>query len=389
MSVKGDYYEILGVSRTASLDEVKKAYREMALKFHPDRVPAEEKKAAEEKFKGISEAYAVLSDSSKRELYDQYGHSGIDQKYAQEDIFKGADFSSIFREMGGGGFGGGGSIFDELFGEMGFDASGSGRSRSSGGSRRRGRDLQIAVEITLEEAATGVERIITVPRYEPCSTCSGSGAKPGTKRTVCPQCRGQGKTVVSNGFFQLAQTCSRCGGEGSLIGAPCPDCHGEGRVKVTKKIKVKVPAGVDNGSQLRVRGEGESGVNSRGDLYVAIELREHATFQRHNNDIATTISISLSKAILGAEVDVPALEGRLTMKIPAGTQSGKTFRLKGKGIPDLHSREPGDELVKVDIEIPTRLSSQQRQLIEEFARLSGEDLSSRESFTDKLKKPFR
>jgi molecular chaperone DnaJ len=388
MSVKGDYYEILGVSKTASIEEIKKAYREMALKFHPDRVPAEQKKSAEEKFKGISEAYAVLSDSPKRDLYDQYGHSGIDQKYAQEDIFKGADFSSIFREMGGGGFGGGGSIFEELFGDMGFDISGSRQSRSQN-SRRRGRDLQIAIDISLEEAATGVERIITVPRYETCTACSGSGAKPGTKKSVCPQCKGQGRTVVSNGFFQMAQTCSRCGGEGSIITAACPECRGEGRVKITKKIQVKIPAGVDNGSQLRVRSEGEAGTSSRGDLYVVIEVREHGIFQRHHNDIATSVNISLAKAVLGGEVEVPALDGKLTMKIPAGTQCGKTFRLKGKGLPDLHSREIGDELVKVDIEIPSRLTVQQRQLIEEFARLSGEDLRSKESFTDKFKKTFR
>lgn len=387
MSVKGDYYEILGVSKSASLDEIKKAYREMALKFHPDRVPAEEKKAAEEKFKGISEAYAVLSDSSKRDLYNQYGHSGIDQKYAQEDIFKGADFSSIFREMGGGS-GGAGSIFEELFGDMGFDISGSRQTRSQS-ARRRGRDLQIAIEISLEEAAQGVERIITVPRYETCATCSGSGAKPGSKRTVCSQCKGSGKTVVSNGFFQMAQTCSRCSGEGSIVGTACLDCRGEGRVKVTKKIKVKIPTGVDNGSQLRVRAEGEAGLNSRGDLYVVVEVREHAIFQRHNNDIATSVQISLAKAILGGEVEVPALDGKLTMKIPAGTQCGKTFRLHGKGMPDLHSRDTGDELVKVDIEIPIRLTAQQRQLIEEFARLSGENLGSKESLTDKFKKSFR
>ncbi len=387
MSVKGDYYQILGVSKTASLDEIKKAYREMALKYHPDRVAPEQKKEAEDKFKGISEAYAVLSDSSKRDLYDQYGHAGIDQKYAQEDIFRGADFSSIFREMGGG-YGGGASIFEELFGDLGFDIGGGRQSRGQS-ARRRGRDLQIAIEISLEEAAQGVERIITVPRYETCSSCSGSGARVGTKRSVCPQCKGAGKTVVSNGFFQLAQTCSRCGGEGSTIGSPCPDCRGEGRVKVTKKIKVKIPAGVDNGSQLRVRGEGEAGINSRGDLYVVIEVREHDVFQRHNNDIATSVNISLAKAVLGGEVQVPTLGGRLTMKIPAGTQCGKTFRLKGKGIPDLHSREVGDELVKVEVDIPVRLSSQQRQLIEEFARLNGEDLKSKESFTDKIKKPFR
>jgi molecular chaperone DnaJ len=183
--------------------------------------------------------------------------------------------------------------------------------------------------------------------------------------------------VVSNGFFQMAQTCSRCGGEGSVISSPCPECRGEGRVRVTKKIKVKIPAGVDNGSQLRVRGEGEAGVNSRGDLYVAIELREHAVFTRHNNDIATSIHISMSKAVLGAEVEVPALDGKLTMKIPAGTQCGRTFRIKGKGLPDLHSRDIGDELVRVEIEIPSRLSAQQRQLIEEFARLNGEDLRAK------------
>jgi len=288
----------------------------------------------------------------------------------------------------GGGSGGGGSIFEELFGDLGFDVSGSRQARPSG-SRRRGRDLQIAIEISLEEASQGVEKIITVPRYETCPTCSGSGAKPGTKRTVCSQCKGQGKTVVSNGFFQLAQTCSRCGGEGSIVGSPCPDCRGEGRVKVTKKIKVKIPAGVDNSSQLRVRSEGEAGLNSRGDLYVVIEVREHDIFQRHHNDIATAVTISLAKAILGGEVEVPALDGKLMMKIPAGTQCGKTFRLKGKGMPDLHSRDIGDELVRVDIEIPAKLTAQQRQLIEEFARLNGENLGNRESFTDKFKKSFR
>ena len=386
MSTKRDYYEILGVQKTANLDEVKKAYRELALKFHPDRVPSEQKKEAESRFKEISEAYAVISDEQKRSLYDNYGHSGIDQKYAQEDIFRGADFSSIFREMGGSG--GSGSIFEEIFGDMGFDVFG-GRQTRSQSSRRRGRDLQIAVDISLEEAAQGVEKIITVPRYETCSSCSGSGARSGTKRTTCPQCRGQGKTVVSNGFFQLAQTCSRCGGEGSIIGSPCPDCRGEGRVKVTKKIKVKIPAGVDNGSQLRVRAEGEAGVNSRGDLYVVIEVREHDVFQRHNNDLVTSVNISLAKAVLGGEVEVPALEGKLTMKIPAGTQCGKTFRLKGKGMPDLHSGDIGDELVRIDIEVPTKLTSSQRQLIEEFARLSGENLGPKESFTDKFRKPFR
>lgn len=384
MSSKRDYYEILGIKKNATLDETKKAYRELALRYHPDRVPHEQKKEAEEKFKEISEAYAVLSDSQKRALYDQYGHSGIDQKYAYEDIFKGADFSSIFQDLGDYGVGGG--LFDEIFSDLGFDIFGGKRSR--GGSRRRGRDLQISADISLEEVATGAEKTITVPRYEVCSTCSGSGAKPGTKKTTCTQCKGSGRTVVSSGFFQLAQTCPRCRGEGSIIQAPCPDCRGEGKVKVTRKIKVKIPAGVDNGSNLRIRGEGESGSSGSGDLYVAIEVRQHPVFERHNNDILTEISISLSKAVLGAGVEVPTLNGKVSMKIPPGTQSGRIFRLKEKGIPDLHARGIGDELVRVNVEIPLRLSPQQRKLIEEFAKVSGEDID-KDSFTDKIKKAFR
>lgn len=385
MATKRDYYEILGVKKNATLDEIKKAYRELALRFHPDRVPHEQKKEAEEKFKEISEAYAVLSDSGKRALYDQYGHAGIDQKYAYEDIFKGADFSSIFQDLGDFGFGGG--MFDEIFSDLGFNIFGS-RSTRGSSSRRRGRDLQISVDITLEEVASGIEKTITIPRYEICPTCSGSGAKPGTKKITCPQCKGSGRTVVSSGFFQLAQTCSRCGGEGVMIQTPCSDCRAEGRVKVTHKIKVKVPAGVDMGSNLRVRGEGEAGTQGRGDLYVIIEVKPHSIFQRHNNDLLTEITVSLSKAILGSEVEVPTLNGKVSMKIPAGTQSGRIFRLKEKGIPDLHGRGIGDELIRVNVEIPQRLTSEQRKLIEEFAKLSGEDVN-KESFTDKIKKTFR
>lgn len=373
-STKRDYYEILGVKKSASLEEIKKAYRELALRYHPDRVPQEQKKEAEEKFKEISEAYAVLSDAQKRALYDQYGHSGIDQKYAYEDIFKGADFNSVFQGMGDYGMGGG--VFDEIFSDLGFDIFGS-RGRRSGGRQRRGRDLEISIGITLEEAANGTEKTINVPRYEICPTCGGSGAKPGSKKTTCPQCRGQGRTVASNGFFQIAQTCSRCGGEGSIIQNPCPDCRGEGRSKVTRKIKVKIPAGVDNGSHLRVRGEGEAGLAGRGDLYVIIEVRPHNIFERHDNDILTEVTISLTKAVLGSEIEVPTLNGHVMMKIPAGTQSGKIFRLKEKGIPDLHGRGSGDELVRVNVEIPTRLNAEQRRLIEEFAKVSGEDLNKK------------
>ena len=384
-TTKRDYYEILGIKKNATLDEIKKAYRELALRYHPDRVPSEQKKEAEEKFKEISEAYAILSDSQKRALYDQYGHAGIDQRYAYEDIFKGADFSSVFEGLGD--FGLGGGIFDEIFSDLGFDIFGSRARRSS--RQRRGRDLEIAVAITLEEAATGTEKTINVPRYEVCLTCGGSGAKPGTKKVSCPQCRGSGRIVVSSGFFQLAQTCSRCGGEGTIIQTPCPDCRGEGRAKVTRKIKVKIPAGVDTGSHLRIRGEGEAGMAGRGDLYVILEVEAHPVFQRHNNDILTEITISLSKAILGAEIEVPTLNGKVKMKITAGTQSGRIFRLKGKGIPDLHGRGCGDELARVTVEIPKSLTPQQRRLIEEFARISGEDLTSKDSFTDKIKKAFK
>ncbi|MBI4706526.1 MAG: molecular chaperone DnaJ [Candidatus Omnitrophica bacterium] len=385
-STKRDYYEILGVKKSASLDEIRKAYREMALRFHPDRVPHEQKKEAEEKFKEVSEAYAILSDSQKRALYDQYGHSGIDQKYAYEDIFKGADFSSVFEGMGDYGVGGG--LFEEIFSDLGFDIFGS-RGRRGQASGKRGHDLEIALTITLEEAVSGVEKTINVPRYETCSTCSGSGAKPGTKKTVCSQCKGSGQVVMSNGFFRVAQTCPRCRGEGESIQTPCPDCHGEGRTKVSRHIKVKVPPGVDTGSHLRIRGEGEAGRGGKGDLYVIIEVEPHNVFQRHNNDLYTQVNVSLTRAILGAEVSVPTIDGHVSMKIPAGTQSGKIFRLHDKGVPDVHNpAQKGDELVKVDVEIPKSLNAEQRRLIEEFARISGES-SGKTSFGDKIKKAFK
>ncbi len=376
-NTKRDYYEILGVSKTATVDEIKKAYRGLAMKYHPDRVPQEQKKEAEEKFKEISEAYAVLSDTQKRALYDQYGHSGVDQRYTTEDIFKGADFSSVFSGMGGAG-----SFFEDLFGDMGFDIFGAG----GGGGRqrqRRGRDLEITTRITLKEAHDGVERTISVPRHETCPTCSGSGAKPGTKKATCPECKGSGRIIVSSGFFQLAQTCPRCRGEGSIIQTPCPQCSGEGRVRVTRNIKVKIPPGVDTGSHLRVRGEGEAGTAGRGDLYVLIEVEPDPVFTRDGDNLITGITISMSKAVLGGMAKVPVLDGQVDMRIPAGTQSGRIFRLKEKGMPDIHGRGTGDELVKVDVEIPARLNAEQRRLMEEFARASGETTDG-----DKKKKGF-
>ncbi len=386
MSTKKDYYEILGVQKNATLDEIKKSYRQLALQFHPDRVPHEQKKEAEEKFKEISEAYAVLSDTQKRALYDQYGHSGIDQKYAYEDIFKGADFGSVFQGMGD--FGLGGGIFEDIFSDLGFDFFGRSSGRGGSNRQRRGRDLEIAVSITLEEAAKGVEKTITVPRYETCPTCSGSGAKPGSKLSTCSACKGQGKTVASNGIFQFVQTCQSCGGEGKIIQTPCPDCRGEGRGKVTRKIEVKIPAGVDRGSTLRVRGEGESGAAGRGDLYVVIEVKPHQFFRREHNDLLIEETVSLPKAILGGEIEVPTIDGHAKMKIPAGTQSGQIFRLKEKGMPDLRGRSQGDQLVRVIVKIPDRLNGEQRRLIEEFARVSGDD-TDKTSFTEKIKKAFK
>jgi len=384
MPTKRDYYEVLGVNKGAGVDQIKKAYRELAMRHHPDRVPHEQKKEAEEKFKEISEAYAVLSDPQKRSLYDQHGHSGIDQKYAYEDIFRGADFSSVFG--GGGGEGGGGGIFDEIFGDLGFDIFG---SRTRSGRNRRGRDLEIAVSITLEEAARGLEKTITVPRYEPCSTCSGTGAKPGSKKVNCAQCGGSGKVVMSSGFFQMTQTCPRCHGEGHIVSNPCLDCKGEGRTRVTRNIKVKIPAGVDNGSTLRIKGEGEAGTAGRGDLFVVTEVSSHPVFERHEDNLLTEVNISVSKSVLGGEVEVPTLEGKVKMKIPAGTLSGKVFRLKDKGMPDLHGRGTGDELVRVSIDIPARLNNEQRRAMEDFARASGESGPDKDGFTEKIKKAFQ
>jgi len=366
MPTKPDYYEVLGVQRNATLEDIKKAFRELALKYHPDRVPAEQKKAAEEKFKEISEAYAVLSDSQKRALFDQYGHSGIDQKYAQEDIFRGADFGSIFENMPDSGLGGG--FFDQLFGDLGLDIFGT-RSR---GRSRRGRDLQVTVEIGLEEAANGTEKSISVPRHEVCPTCGGTGAQPGTSKVTCPQCKGRGQILTSRGVIRMAQTCPRCGGAGTIIEKPCQTCGGQGRVQATRNLKVKIPPGVDTGSQLKIRGEGEAGTAAKGDLYILIEVRPHPIFRRQNGDILTEIAVSLSKAILGGEAEVPTLKGKVKIKIPPGTQSNSTFRLKGNGILDMNTRTRGDELVKVNVEIPSRLTDEQRRIIEEFARASGE-----------------
>ncbi|MFH0771021.1 MAG: molecular chaperone DnaJ [Candidatus Omnitrophota bacterium] len=385
MAGKRDYYEILGVQKNASVEEIKRAYRSLALKHHPDRNPTN-KKEAEERFKEVSEAYAVLSDSQKRAQYDQFGHAGIDSRYTSEDIFRGADFSSVFEDLGIGG-----GIFEEIFEQFGL-FGGRGGGRRSGGGRRRGSDLQYDIEIAFEEAAFGVTKEFIIPRHEICPGCKGEGAAPGASRAVCSKCGGSGQVGASQGFVFFARTCDKCAGAGSVIAKPCQKCGGSGRVAVERKITVKIPAGVESGMRLRVAGEGEAGLRGgqRGDLYVLIYVKPHEIFERHNNDVLCEIPISMVEAALGTEKEVPTLEGRVKMKVPAGTQSGKIFRLKGKGIPDVHDQTRGDEHVRVVVETPANLNSKQKQLLEEFSQASGEDTFPKASlFIKKIKNLFR
>lgn len=385
MSTKRDYYEILGAKRSASLDEIKKAYRGLALRYHPDRVPEDKKSEAEEKFKEISEAYGVLSDSQKRALYDQYGHTGVDQRYSTEDIFRSADFSSIFEDLSG--FGSGGGIFESIFGEAGSDLFGGGRG-GRGRRTRKGRDLEFETEISLEEVSSGVEKVLSVLRHELCKNCQGSGEKPGSKKTTCTQCRGRGQVTVSSGFFNLTQTCPQCHGQGRLVAAYCPKCSGQGRTKITRKIHVKIPAGIEHGSHLRVRGEGEEGQAGSGDLYVLVLVKSHSTFDRHGQDVLCEVVVPMTIAILGGEVKVPTLNGSVKMKIPRGAQGGKIFRLNGKGLPSVRSNVRGDELVRVMVKTPQNLSKEEGRLIEEFAQLRGEDVEKQSSLGEKIKKVF-
>lgn len=368
MSTKRDYYETLDVKKNATAEELRKAYRELALRHHPDRVAADKKKQAEDTFKEISEAYGVLSDPKKRALYDQYGHDGVDKKFAQEDIFRGTDFSSVFEGMGDQGLGG--SFFENLFGDAGFDLFGtrSRRRKVKAGAVEgsRGKNLEAAVSVTLEEAYRGTEKTIIVPRRDSCPVCGGTGAAPGTSKTTCPDCRGSGHKLVTSGIFQMAQTCVRCEGTGSIIQTPCVECGGQGRVNVTKSLSVTIPPGVDTGARLRMKGEGEAGEKGKGDLFLVVEVLPHALFQRQGADLLTELTISLPGAILGSELSVPTMDGTVVMKIPAGTQGGTVFRLKGKGMPELRGKGVGDALVKVAVEIPRAVSPRQRELIEEF-----------------------
>ncbi|TAM43940.1 MAG: molecular chaperone DnaJ [Gammaproteobacteria bacterium] len=375
---KQDYYETLGVARNAPEAEIKKAYRRLAMKFHPDRNPGD--KSAEAKFKEAKEAYEILSDQQKRTAYDQFGHAGVDPSAA-------AGAAGGFY-----GAGPGNASFADIFGDVFGDIFGGG-ARTRGGAAR-GSDLRYSLELSLEDAVKGTEMRIRVPTLDTCDTCHGSGAKPGTQATTCRTCGGYGQVRMQQGFFSIQQTCLTCRGSGKSISDPCPACHGQGRVQRTKTLSVKVPAGVDEGDQIRLAGEGEAGEGGgpAGDLYVQVRLKPHAVFKRDGDNLHCEVPVSFAQATLGAEVEVPTLDGRASIKVPAGTQSEKAFRLRGKGVRNVRSGAVGDLYCHVSIETPVNLTPRQRELLEEFERLvkeGGARHSPREtSWLDKLKSLF-
>ncbi|QJD72087.1 molecular chaperone DnaJ [Marinobacterium sp. LSUCC0821] len=344
---KQDYYELLDVPRDASDRDIKKAYRRLAMKYHPDRNPDD--KDAELKFKEINEAYEVLSDAQKKAAYDQFGHAGVNGQGG----------------MGGGGFEGGfGDIFGDVFGDI-FGGGGGGRRRSS---VRRGADLRYNLDLSLEEAVRGCEKTLKVPTYVSCETCDGSGAKPGTSAKTCGTCGGAGQVRMQQGFFAVQQTCPSCRGEGKVISDPCGTCHGQGRTQKTKTLQVKIPAGVDTGDRIRLGGEGEAGAHGgpAGDLYVQVSVKDHPIFERDGAHLYCEVPISIVDAALGGELDVPTLDGRVKLKIPAETQTGKMFRLRGKGIKPVRGGSLGDLMVKVVVETPVSLTARQKELLQEF-----------------------
>ena len=358
---KRDYYEVLGVQKNASEAEIKKAFKRLAMKHHPDR-NQDNQDAAEVKFKEGKEAYDILSDGQKRAAYDQFGHAGVDQSAGM-----------------GGGAGAGGS-FSDVFGDVFGDIFGGGGGGGGHGGQRvyRGADLRYNLTLDLEEAVRGTSVNIRVPTFVSCEPCGGSGAKKGTKPTTCTTCGGHGQVRMQQGFFSLQQTCPRCHGNGKMISDPCTSCNGQGRVEKNKTLSVKVPAGVDNGDRIRLSGEGEAGENGgpTGDLYVQISVREHKIFERDGSDLFCEVPIDIAAASLGGELDVPTLNGRVKLKIPAETQTGKMFRLRGKGVKSVRSSSTGDLMCKVTIETPVNLTKQQKALLEEFDKSLKEDKKS-------------
>ncbi len=347
---KRDYYDVLGVNRDASEDDIKKAYRKLAMKYHPDRNPDNPK--AEESFKEAKEAYEMLSDGQKRAAYDQFGHAGVDPS------------------MGGGGGQRGGPNFADAFGDIFGDIFGQARGGRS--NVYRGADLRYNLEITLEQAARGTETQLRVPTMEECVTCGGTGAKPGTQPITCRTCKGHGQVRMQQGFFSIQQTCPVCHGNGKEIQDPCRPCHGAGRVKSHKTLSVKIPAGVDEGDRIRLSGEGEHGVNGgpAGDLYVVIHIKDHSVFKRDHDDLHCEMPVSFTTAALGGEIEIPTLDGSARIKIPAETQSGQVFRLRGKGIKGVRSHSTGDLMCHVMVETPVRLTERQKELLREFDAIS-------------------
>lgn len=368
------YYEVLQVTRTVEFEEIKRSYRKLAVKHHPDKNPGDP--TAEERFRELAEAYDILSDPEKRAAYDRYGHAafqgGMGGGGGMHDPF------DLFREMFGAA-GGGGGIFDHFFGGGG------------GGDNGRGSDLRYDLQITLEEAFAGCEKEIELRKLDACGTCGGTGAAKGAKVSTCSLCKGRGQVVASRGFFQVAQPCPQCRGEGRTIDKPCRDCRGEGRGEKTSRIKLTIPAGIDEGSRLRSSGGGEAGVRGggKGDLYVVIHLKEHPVFSREGTDLHCTVPIPFVTAALGGEIEVPSLAGPVKMKVPAGTQGGSDFRLKGHGMPRLQSVAKGDLHVRLEVEVPTRLDENQRKALGQFAELCGDhNTPIHRSFTERIRDLF-
>jgi molecular chaperone DnaJ len=381
---KRDYYEVLEVTRTATSEEVKRSYRKLAVKFHPDKNPGDH--TAEEKFKELGEAYDVIMDDQKRAAYDRYGHGAFAQGGAGARGPQGGfhDPFDIFREVFGAS-GGAGGVFEQFFG-------GAAGARPDRDGKQRGSDLRYDMQVRLEEAAFGCEKEIEVSKLETCDVCNGSGAEQGSRAVSCRDCGGRGQVISSRGFFQVSQTCPRCRGTGQAIDRPCRKCAGEGRMEAPSRIKLKIPAGIEDGSRLRSVRNGEAGLRGGppGDLYVVIHIKEHEVFEREENNLFCEVPVSFSTAALGGEISVPTLEGQAHLKIPAGTQSDTAFKLRGKGVPSLNSSARGDLIVRVAVEVPTKLNAEQRRKLEEFAALMGdENTPLHKGFFDKAKEFFR